>query len=197
MATVTAPSRDLGEGVLFDRKDCASTWRRLAAFVIDGGIYAAFSMFMAVWSWFVFGDEVGAWIWLLTCFVGGLGYFVVLKRSLPTLGFWIAGIRVRSLDGGLPGYWPMFLRFGIAGLWALTGSLMAIVDLLWISGDEQRQSLRDKIAGTVVVRRGATPVAQGRQTLRLCMFVGFAMYLREVKPVAAPRVEPVRLAASA
>lgn len=174
------------DGVVFDRRDCAGTARRLVAALVDGAIMAGFAIGSGVWAGFTFGGKPGFQVWAAICGMAAIAWFVFLKRTAwSTPGYRLAGIRIVALDGATPGVWPMFLRLAIATLWPLTGSIMAVIDVVWISGDEQCQSLRDKIAGTLVVRRHAKPVATGRQTVRLYTFLGFALYLREVRPSTA------------
>lgn len=180
-------------GVLFRREDCAGIFRRLLATFVDGTLLFLFLVGWWLACRFTLVGVAGAvpgWLWFGSSLSAALLYFVVLKRSdIGTVGYRLAGIRVIGLDGGPAGHWAMFHRFAVGGLWVFTGSLMFILDLVWLGGDDQRQTIRDKMAGTLVVRRNAIPIAQGRQTVRLYSFVGWSLFLREVKPMA-PSVLP-------
>ena len=190
---MASKTSEMGAGVLFRREDCAGIFRRLLATFVDGTLLVVFLVGWWLACRFTLVGVVGAlpgWLWFGSSLGAAILYFVVLKRSdLGTAGYRLAGIRVVGLDGSPPGHWAMFHRFAVGGLWVFTGSLMFILDLLWIGGDDQRQTIRDKMAGTLVVRRNAHPVAEGRQTVRLYSFVGWSLFLREVKPIA-PSVLP-------
>ena len=174
-------------GVIFRREDCAGAGRRFLASFVDGFVLIGFSSVWRFVCWFVVLDrELSLWLWLGSIAVAITAYLGVLKRSpFRTLGYRLAGIEIVGLDGTRPGLWPMFLRSTAGVLWALSGSIMFLVDLSWIGHDEQRQTLRDKLAGTVVIRSGATPVGSGTQSVRLHSFLGWTLYLREGKPLPA------------
>lgn len=185
-----APNTSKVIGVLFRREDCAGIFRRLLATFVDGGLLVVF-----VVGWWAacrftlmgIGGAVVGWLWFASVSLAAILYFAVLKRSdVGTLGYRLAGIRVVGLDGSPPGFWAMFLRFGVGSLWLFTGSLLLVLDLLWLGGDDQRQSLRDKLAGTLVVRRNAIPIAAGCQTVSLNFFIGWSLLFREVRPSSLP-----------
>jgi hypothetical protein len=70
-------------------------------------------------------------------------------------------------------------------LW-LFGPFNGFYDLLWMAGDECRQSLRDKVSGTYVIKKNA--VALGMGPIRLVNLFCFGLNLAclEVKrPPAA------------
>ena len=195
------PTRD-GGGVIFRREDCASVLRRLIAAFTDGFVLLVFAIAWDFVCYFVTMDRMlGLYLWLGSTPLFLTAYLGALKRSsLGTPGYRLAGIRVVSLDGGVPGLWPLFIRSTAAILWSLTGSILFFVDMLWIFQDEQRQTMRDKIAGTLVVRRGAEPAGVGKQRVRLYSFLGWTLYLREVvrtDTVADTPDTPVAAAAAA
>jgi uncharacterized RDD family membrane protein YckC len=85
----------------------------------------------------------------------GFAYFVVLEAlSGATLGKWLVGLRVRSLDGK-----PIGWRASV------TRNLLRIVDVgfccvgaVFICNSPQRQRLGDRCAGTVVTRVAPEPL---------------------------------------
>lgn len=108
-------------------------------------------------------------------------YFVLLKRSrIRTLGYVLFGTRIVSLHGQPPSLFAMSIRLLFAGL----GPFNSLLDLIWIAGDEQRQALRDKFAGTYVIRRYATPCGQGPIVYNRYMLLGYNFLFRDVKPAA-------------
>jgi len=70
-----------------------------------------------------------------------------------TFGKWLVGTKVVGPDGNVPGWARAigrglisFLAKLLAGLWAI-----GILDPLWLVWDRHRQTLHDKVAGTVVI----------------------------------------------
>ena len=80
--------------------------------------------------------------------------FVMIGRWNATVGKFTVGIRVRRMDGS-PATWreaalrPVLeLILGLLGL-----SIGSLVDELWMLWDRRKQTLHDKLAGTIVVRK--------------------------------------------
>jgi uncharacterized RDD family membrane protein YckC len=91
-------------------------------------------------------------------FVLAWGYLAWLKRSpMGTLGYRLCRLEVVDLSGERVSLATSTTRF----LFLFWGPLNFLIDLIWLSHDANRQSLRDKIAGTYVVRRGSGPVGSG------------------------------------
>ena len=61
------------------------------------------------------------------------------------------------------------------------GPIYWLLDICWLSGDQQRQALLDKLAGTYVVRLHAEPAGAGTFTLQQCFICGYALLLRTVQ----------------
>jgi uncharacterized RDD family membrane protein YckC len=92
--------------------------------------------------------------------VAALYFTFLLWGSRPaTIGKWLAGIRVRRLDGRPLTLWESFERFG--GYFASVGTLgVGILDL-W--RDPNRRLAHDRIANTVVLRKshgGTSPIPE-------------------------------------
>lgn len=76
--------------------------------------------------------------------------FFAARRRRATLGKWLAGIQVRRLDGRQLTWWESFERFG--GYLASLGTFgFGLLDF-W--RDPNRRLAHDRIANTVVLRRG-------------------------------------------
>jgi hypothetical protein len=56
-----------------------------------------------------------------------------------------------------------------------------LLDLLWLGGDEQGQSLRDKIAGVYVARKQAEPIARGRIDIGPFFLLGCSPFVPQVQ----------------
>jgi hypothetical protein len=61
------------------------------------------------------------------------------------------------------------------------GPLNYLVDLIWLSGDPQKQALRDKFAQTYVIRKEASPAGSGKVVHRQYYFMGCSFLFREIK----------------
>jgi uncharacterized RDD family membrane protein YckC len=105
-------------------------------------------------------------------------YLVILESSrFGTLGFIITGVKVLNLKGERPSLLRMTLR---QLLWVV-GPFHPFTDLLWLGGDDFRQTLRDKFAGTIVVKRDAVPAGRGPVHLRYYGFAGLMLAFAEVQ----------------
>jgi len=103
---------------------------------------------------------------------------VLLKRSkFRTVGYVVAGAKIVNLKGERPSILSLFGRL----LFAFVGPLNALIDLFWLTGDVDRQALRDKFASTYVVKRNAIPAGTGTIVFRTYMFWGMTFLFKEVK----------------
>jgi uncharacterized RDD family membrane protein YckC len=142
MAVSSSQATPFNEGVFFAPQDCASLSARIYADIID---------FVVIWLAWIIGlpllaavtgdvyyESIFFW-WLLFAYL----YLTMLKVSpVRTLGFRLTGVKVLTLRGER----PSILRMSFRLLLWLLGPFNWFYDLLWLSGDECRQTLRDKIA---------------------------------------------------
>ncbi len=101
----------------------------------------------------IFGS-VGVTIFAILVVTGiyGVFYFQMLAKGM-TPGKWFLGEQVvNKEDGGLPGLSRMFLR-EIVG--KFVSGLFLGLGFFWAIFDKDAQAWHDKIAGTVVVKKGA------------------------------------------
>jgi uncharacterized RDD family membrane protein YckC len=93
-------------------------------------------------------------IWAAAIYV----YLAVLKPTpIRTVGYWIAGTKIVTLRGERPSTLRMSLRLMI---WIL-GPFNFLIDLGWLGIDPDKQTMRDCLAGTCVVRNKAQPAGTG------------------------------------
>jgi uncharacterized RDD family membrane protein YckC len=95
-----------------------------------------------------------------TVLILAIGYvyqLVMIGLWGATVGKFATGIRVRRLDGTPAGWREAALRpvleTVISLLRASTLGLLSLVDYLWMLWDKQKQTLHDKLAGTIVVKK--------------------------------------------
>src|SRR5262245_41290289 len=104
-------------------------------------------------------------------------YLVVVARSTRgTLGYFIAGVRPVNLHGVTPSLGAMSYRC----LFIALGPFNGVIDLLWLAGDRDRQTLRDKLAGTYMVRRTAEPAGRGPIRRAMLTALGYTLMVQEV-----------------
>jgi uncharacterized RDD family membrane protein YckC len=146
----------LGTGVFYARDDYVGMRRRVVIFLIDSFVLAVLGFWLAL-----------AWAILIRGFpniftIAAIAMFwsceVPLKRSSwRTLGYRLTGCRVVDLQGQRPSLFALTFR----SLMWLFGPFNLLFDLLWCGIDEDRQTLRDRFAGTCVIKERATPIGTG------------------------------------
>jgi hypothetical protein len=113
-------------------------------------------------------------------YAGLLVRMIVVFIDLAVLvvsGWGLFRLKIVDLHGNTPSILRMTLRFATLFL----GPLNLIFDLLWLGGDRDRQTLRDKLAGTYVVKRRATPLGQGAIVWPRYSLLGYMLILPEVR----------------
>jgi len=165
-------------GVYFRREDYAGLWRRLLIDLVDVPIVLVASAVVLVGPTMVGLEPSDAPALSLTLLASvWFGYFVLLKGSpYRTAGYVAAGTRIVNLKGERPGYGSLVMRL----IFVIGGPLNALVDFFWLTGDMDRQALRDKFASTYVVRIGALPMGTGPIRYRTYTFWGMTYLFREV-----------------
>lgn len=180
------PTTIVEEGVYYRPEDYAGVWRRLLIEGIDFGV--AFALSIAITMLLLaavmpadsesqaFADRL-TWILLIVWPAIWFLYLVILKRTrIRTLGYLIGRARIVNLKGEMPGILPLTIRLAFATL----GPINVITDLFWITGDDNRQALRDKFAGTYVINKWAQPAGRGKVVYRSYSMM-FNFIFREVK----------------
>ena len=154
----------------------ASFWIRVGATLIDGLVFIPLWIPFLIGIWNRMSTEVDRSIstgqrvdvtqyvgryggWALGVAVATYAYQALLVRFFGgTLGKLAVGIRVRTAGGIIVGWREALLR-PILQLIVSFGSfvpgagLITLLDDLWMLWDRQRQTLHDKVAGTIVVHR--------------------------------------------
>ena len=149
----------------------ASRRARLAAVMLDG-VLAALFMFpvMLYWGvWDMIKNEEGI-PWAITLLLAAFGFMLflvlhgyLLKNYGQTIGKRVLGIRITTLDGKVPEFWPLIAKRYVP-LWIVTylpfvGTLFPTIDALFIFRKDKR-CLHDLIAGTIVQNSSANKSPQ-------------------------------------
>jgi uncharacterized RDD family membrane protein YckC len=167
-------------GVYYSADDYIGVAKRLMIEVVD--VPVAFMLSAAV-IWIVrrLEEDISTDGVLLLCALVWFGYFVLLKRSTyRTLGYIIAGARIVDLYGRRPSVFRLLARV----LFAALGPFNFLMDLFWLTGDRDRQALRDKLVATYVIRRHAIPIGSGKIVMKTYMFWGMTFLFKEVARAA-------------
>jgi uncharacterized RDD family membrane protein YckC len=99
------------------------------------------------------GGEFVGWALALAA-IGYLYQLLMIAKWNATVGKFATGLRVRRLDGSPAGWREAALRPLLETLLGLVNlGLVRLIDCLWMLWDRRKQTLHDKIAGTIVVRR--------------------------------------------
>ncbi len=153
----------------------ASFWARFGALVIDGLVLSplwvmALVMFLNdFWpkvierarqndfdyfdQWAFWGGRAVAWLIIVTAATYAYNALMIGYKS-ATVGKMALGIHVRSSDGTPVGWRGALLRpvLQIAISLIPRVGIVGLLDYLWMLWDGQKQTLHDKIAGTIVVK---------------------------------------------
>ncbi len=176
---MTTGKRDtsIGVGVYFALDDYVGIMRRVVILVVDLAVLIVMYIVFAALFTTLAGDLNGTFILIYLLCVWA--YLTVIKASrIRTVGYWLTGSRILNLRGKRPSIFRMTFRML---LWAF-GPFNLLFDLLWSGIDDDRQTLRDRFAGTCVVKNRAEPIGTAEIHLTYYHALGFAlMYPRVMR----------------
>ena len=183
-----ARSNDLGEGVYYLPADYLGLLRRWAIIALDLPLvlllglccWIVESQFQTVVAdtWFVLAWLVFSWL-----------YLVLLKMlSIRTVGYRLLGAKVVDLNGRPPSLPRLTFRL----LLTLLGIGNPLLDLAWMDLGRHRQTFRDKLAGTYVVREEAQPIGKGPIQHTHLFVMGYSFLYRQVQIQALAPVTKFR-----
>ncbi len=166
-------------GVFYEITDYAGILRRFFIIVVDLAVLLALLWVLAFAA--SFSDRI-AGAAILAAPILCYAYLAGLKATpLGTVGYRLAGVRLSDLRGRQASIWRSTFRSGFL----VFGPLNLFFDLIWLSGDPNRQSMRDKFAGTYVVRRKAMPAGNGPIDYKTYFIMTNAFVFAEVSRPAA------------
>jgi len=142
-------------GAYYAVNDLAGLVRRSAVLAVDLAV-----VFFVCGPIVARGSDVGLSQRMANLVAFGLAwaYLAGLKTGASgTLGYRLARVQLVDLHGN-----PVRLGLSTARfLFLFAGPINVFFDLFWLTTDPNRQTLRDKLTGTYVVRRGAPPAGRG------------------------------------
>jgi uncharacterized RDD family membrane protein YckC len=167
-------------GVMYAKADYAGFIRRMLIGMVDGLVFV-----LLLIPWFAFviifldtNDAVVQKITWIVAVILSVWYLALLKRSkYRTVGYVLMGVKIVNLQGEKPSVFKMILRLFLPFL----GPFTFYIDLLWITSENTKQTLRDKYVGTYVVNKNAVPIRQGRLHAVTLGIMSWSLMYREVK----------------
>jgi uncharacterized RDD family membrane protein YckC len=177
---------ETGRAVCFDRRDYAGPVRRAVTICIDfvAAIVLSFGVLTGIWClWLVRhrqSDPPPEALWVVPA-VAYL-YLTVLKRSrVRTLGYILTGVRIVNIEGKTPSLLQMTIRIlPVIQLSTVPVPWFLLLDVGWMVDEPAKQTLRDKWAGTFVVRRKAKPVGTAPVRYNRIGFAGIFLIFPEI-----------------
>lgn len=164
------------KGVFYADKDYAGIPRRLLILAIDFIVLACIAFIILILPVSLESETILSFK-LLGILLISYYYLAILKRSeRGTLGYHLTGVRIVDLEGKRPSIWKMTFRF----LLLVFGPFNFILDVFWLGGDKDKQTLRDKVVGTYVINRQADPVGDGAQKYVQYSLMTYNLLFREV-----------------
>ncbi|MEJ2156269.1 MAG: RDD family protein [Desulfobacteraceae bacterium] len=172
-------NREENIGVIYEKKDYAGFLKRVVIAMIDIVVIAAVS---ACGSYFVDSffsfEETHHKFNFIFIVAFSITYLAILKRSkFRTVGYLLARVKIVDLKGERPSVFKMILR----ELLILLGPFELFTDIVWLTSEATKQTLRDKYVGTYVIRQNAIPVGKGRLQNVSLGFMGWNLVYREVQ----------------
>lgn len=158
-------------GCYFHPRDCVGLGGRFVILAID--FLAALTIVILIPPVAgPFVTLVGVWI-----------YLVVLNATpFRTLGYRLVGARVVTLNGQSVNVFQLSYRMLITML----GIGNPLLDLCWMDLDRNRQTLRDKLAGTYVIRMNAEPAGRGTIQQSRIFAAGYTFVYQKVTITEPP-----------
>lgn len=165
-------------GVFYSKQDYAGFWIRVLAWGIDlAVVLAVIFIYSMIYGYALPGNELSLNVFLISSFLTCFLYLAILKRSdLSTLGFRLAKIKIVNLKGEIPSIFTMSLRFLLLAF----GPFELLTDLLWLTGEGTKQTLRDKYVGTYVVKRNSNPIGTSNIIQTRLNVLGWNLLFSEV-----------------
>lgn len=173
--------RSLGDGVYFAAEDYIGLGPRISIVFVDTIVLVLImSVLLLLWRYLV-GDDGDGMLAGVVVFAVWL-YLVPLKRSgFRTIGYQLMGVKLVNLQGQRPSLQLLTLR---SILWIYCCAPVTLLfEFLWCTVDADRQSIRDRIANTCLVKNTATPIGTGEVHLAYYFSLGYMLtYSHVVHP---------------
>jgi uncharacterized RDD family membrane protein YckC len=101
---------------------------------------------------------LGVIIVILSTFAIYLPYYLILVGKGATVGDKVAGIKIIDANGNPPGYSKAFIRLLVQ--YFISGNFL--IGYLWMLWDPEKQTLHDKLAGTISISTKSSLIQKNR-----------------------------------
>ena len=161
-------------GVYYAHRDHPGLIVRILIDVVD--IAVALVISTSLWSMMETNGATKE-MWAAVMLAVWVVYFIVIKWSVRTVGYWLFRVKLVSLRGKRAPFWAVVVRM----VFMFIGPLNYLFDLLWMMSNGSRQALRDQMLGTYVVKTRARPAGIGRIVWKNCFLMGYDFVVGEVE----------------
>jgi uncharacterized RDD family membrane protein YckC len=166
-------------GVYYKKDDYAGFLKRVVIAIVDLIVLliaAALSLFVT--DYFVHDMNSYLKINFFIVIILSLLYLAILKRTQKgTIGYILTGVKIVNLKGEKPSIFKMVLRASLLVL----GPFELVIDIMWLTSEATKQTLRDKYVGTYVVNKAAQPIGKSKLQNASLGVMGWNLLYREIK----------------
>ena len=144
-------------GVIYKKSEYAGLIKRIVIAVVDILVILIVSFVVLFLTDYLIYDETTYLKFNIIFFlIFSVCYLALLKRSkFGTLGYILTGVKIVNLKGRKPSVFDMVFRT----LLLTIGPFELFFDIIWLTQESTKQTLRDKYVGTYVINRSAVPIA--------------------------------------
>lgn len=166
-------------GVIFDKEEYAGFIKRVVIAVVDLiFILVVLAAVLFISNNFISNKESFLNFNFVFFIFFSIWYLALVKRSkIRTIGYILTGVKIVNLKGEKPSIFKMILRASLLVL----GPFELIVDIIWLTSEATKQTLRDKYVGTYVVNLNANPIGKGKLQNVTLGVMGWNLMYKEVK----------------
>jgi uncharacterized RDD family membrane protein YckC len=166
-------------GVYYKKDDYAGFLKRVVIAIVDLIVLLiAEALSLFVTDYFVHDMNSYLKINFFIFIILSLLYLAILKRTQKgTIGYILTGVKIVNLKGEKPSIFKMVLRASLLVL----GPFELVIDIIWLTSEATKQTLRDKYVGTYVVNKEAQPIGKSKLQNVSLGVMGWNLMYREIK----------------
>lgn len=166
-------------GVIYEKKEYAGFLKRVViAFVDIIVIVVAAASCRYITDFLFYYEDTYYEFNFFFLLIFSIFYLAILKRSkFRTVGYILTRVKIVDLKGQKPSIFIMILRV----LLLLLGPFELFIDIIWLTSEATKQTLRDKYVGTYVINQHAVPIRKGKLQNVSLGFMGWNLMYREVQ----------------
>jgi uncharacterized RDD family membrane protein YckC len=165
-------------GVLYRKNDYPGFFTRLLIDVVDISAIILFSAISFLTLFANVENDLTIGRLLFAYFLMGFGYLGPWKATrFPTLGYLVFRVKIVNAMGERINVWQATGR----AILMFVGPVNYLFDLIWLYGETPRQALRDKLAGTYLIKKNAQVESSGKIVGKILHVMGYRMRVEEIQ----------------